>query len=131
MLISACPQPAICQTKGTDDEIFDLLHIINFHWTIAQFTVCTLQLISRNSVVQTVHFWESIDRDVCLFQNVHVLGLFDFTGSFAELGFLKLLLEDAPVLRIVGIIDKGLDRDVLKNLLKMRRASRDAEILIL
>lgn len=90
-----------------------------------------LKLISRNSVVQTVHFWESIDRDVCLFQNVHVLGLFDFTGSFAELGFLKLLLEDAPVLRIVGIIDKGLDRDVLKNLLKMRRASRDAEILIL
>lgn len=82
-------------------------------------------------MVQTVHFWESIDRDVCLFQNVHVLGLFDFTGSFAELGFLKLLLEDAPVLRIVGIIDKGLDRDVLKNLLKMRRASRDAEILIL
>ncbi|KAF6995918.1 hypothetical protein CFC21_012339 [Triticum aestivum] len=83
-----------------------------------------LKLISRNSVVPTVHFWESIDRDVCLFQNVEVLGLFDYTGSIAELGFLKLLLEDAPVLRKVGIIDKGLDRNVLKNLLKLEEHQR-------
>ncbi|KAI5018604.1 hypothetical protein ZWY2020_043492 [Hordeum vulgare] len=90
-----------------------------------------LKFISRNSVVPTVHFWESLNRDVCLFQNVDVVSLFNFTGSFAELAFLKLLLEDAPVLRKVRISDKGLDKDVLKNLLMMRRASRDAEILIL
>ncbi|VAH07451.1 unnamed protein product [Triticum turgidum subsp. durum] len=90
-----------------------------------------LKLISRNSAGPTVHFWESIDRDVCLFQNVEVLGLFDFTGSVAELGFLKFLLEGAPVLRKLGIIDKGLDRNVLKYLLKLRRTSKDAELLIL
>jgi hypothetical protein len=55
----------------------------------------------------------------------------NFTGSFAELGFLKLLLEDAPVLRKVIISDKGLDRGVFQNLLKMRRTSKEAEIVIL
>ena len=75
-------------------------------------------------MVPRVHFWESIDRDVCLFQNVELVGLFDFTGSFAELGFLKFLLEGAPVLRKLGIIDKGLDRNVLKNLLKLEEHQR-------
>jgi hypothetical protein len=58
--------------------------------------------------------------------------MIDFTGSSAELGFLKLILEDAPVLRKVEIKDKGkLGKDDFKNLLKMRRASKDAEIVIL
>ncbi|KAM0916284.1 hypothetical protein ACQ4PT_010352 [Festuca glaucescens] len=91
----------------------------------------SLKLISRNSVVPPVHFWESIDRHVCLFQNVHVVDMINFTASFAELAFLKLLLEDAPVLRKVKIRNKGLDRDVHKNLLKMRRTSKEAEIVIL
>jgi hypothetical protein len=58
--------------------------------------------------------------------------MIDFTGSSAELSFLKLILEDAPVLRKVEIEDKGkLGKDDFKNLLKMRRASKDAEIVIL
>ncbi|KAK1595152.1 hypothetical protein QYE76_048226 [Lolium multiflorum] len=90
-----------------------------------------LKLIPRNLMVPPVRFWESIDRHVCLFQNVHVVCMTNFTGSFAELGFLKLLLEDAPVLRKVIISDKGLDRGVFENLLKMRRTSNEAEIVIL
>ncbi|XP_047043697.1 F-box/FBD/LRR-repeat protein At1g13570-like [Lolium rigidum] len=90
-----------------------------------------LMLIPRNLMVPPVRFWESIDRHVCLFQNVHTVGMTNFTGSFAELGFLKLLLEDAPVLRKVIISDKGLDRGVFQNLLKMRRTSKEAEIVIL
>lgn len=91
-----------------------------------------LKLTSKKSMVLTVHLWESIDRQVCLFQNVHIFGIINFTGSCAERGFLKLILEDAPVLRKVEIKDNGnLGKDDLKNLLKMRRASKDAEIVIL
>ncbi|KAM0846120.1 hypothetical protein ACQ4PT_055884 [Festuca glaucescens] len=91
-----------------------------------------LKLTSKKPMVPTVHFWESIDHHVCLFQNVRVVGMINFTGSSAELAFLKLILEDAPVLRKAEIKDKGkLGKDDLKNLLKMRRASKDAEIVIL
>ncbi|KAM0846121.1 hypothetical protein ACQ4PT_055885 [Festuca glaucescens] len=91
-----------------------------------------LQLTSKKPMVPAVHFWESIDRHVCLFQNVRVVGMINFTGSGAELGFLKLILEDAPVLKKALIKDYGkLGKDDLKNLLKMRRASKDAEIVIL
>ncbi|XP_047042639.1 F-box/FBD/LRR-repeat protein At1g13570-like [Lolium rigidum] len=93
-------------------------------------TCIDLMLIPRNLMVTPVRFWESIDRHVCLFQKVHTVGMTNFTGSFAELGFLKLLLEDAPVLRKVIISDKGLDRGVFQNLLKMRRTSKEAEIVI-
>jgi hypothetical protein len=58
--------------------------------------------------------------------------MINFTGSSAELGFLKLILEDTLVLRKAEIYDKGkLRKDDLKNLRKMRRASKDAEIVIL
>ncbi|CAM0955486.1 unnamed protein product [Alopecurus aequalis] len=91
-----------------------------------------LKLRSKKSIVPTAHLWESIDRQVCLFQNVQVVGTINFTGSCAERGFLKFILEDAPVLRKVTIKDNGnLGKDDLKNLLKMRRASKDAEIVIL
>jgi fructose-1-phosphate kinase PfkB-like protein len=57
--------------------------------------------------------------------------MINFTGSGAELGFLKLILEDAPVLKRAFINDNGkLGKDDLKNLLKLRRASKDAEIVI-
>ena len=83
-------------------------------------------------MVPTVNIWGSIDRQVCLFQNIHAVGMINFTSSCAERGFLKLILEDAPVLRKVEIKDNGkLGKDALKNLLKMRRASNDAEIVIL
>nr|ACF87239.1 unknown [Zea mays] len=56
----------------------------------------------------------------------------NFTGSCAESGFLKLLLDDAPVLRSARIEDNNkLDKESLKRLLKMRRASKDAEIILL
>jgi fructose-1-phosphate kinase PfkB-like protein len=57
--------------------------------------------------------------------------MINFTGSGAELGFLKLILEDAPMLKRAFINDNGkLGKDDLKNLLKLRRASKDAEIVI-
>ncbi|KQK06252.1 hypothetical protein BRADI_2g25333v3 [Brachypodium distachyon] len=80
-----------------------------------------LKLISRNTIVSTANFWESINRQ-------------NFTGSSAELGFLKLLLGlgDAPVLRTVEIRGKKkLQEDAFKNLLKMRRASKDAKIVVI
>ncbi|KAL6619234.1 hypothetical protein ACP70R_034373 [Stipagrostis hirtigluma subsp. patula] len=72
-----------------------------------------LQLICRGSaIVPASHFWDSIDRQ--------------------ELGFLKLLLEDAPILRKVKIKDNGkLDVESLKHILKMRRTSKDAEVIVL
>lgn len=91
-----------------------------------------LKHTSKKSMVPPVHFWESIDHQVCLFQNVHAVCMINFSGSCAELGFLKLILEDAPLLRKVEIKDNvKLGKDDLKNLLKMRRASRNAEIVIL
>ncbi|XP_051200205.1 F-box/FBD/LRR-repeat protein At1g13570-like [Lolium perenne] len=88
-----------------------------------------LELTSKNPMVPTVHLWESIDG--CLFQNVRLVGMNNFTASSAELAFLKRILEDAPVLRKAEIRDKGkLGKDDLKSLLKMRRASKDAEIVI-
>jgi len=58
--------------------------------------------------------------------------MINFNGSRVELGLLKLILEDAPVLRKAEIEGNGkLRKDDLKNLLKMRRASKDAEIVIL
>uniref|UniRef100_A0ACD5TLT2 Uncharacterized protein n=1 Tax=Avena sativa TaxID=4498 RepID=A0ACD5TLT2_AVESA len=91
-----------------------------------------LRLTPKKPMVPTAHFWESTDRHVCLFQNLHVVCMINFTGSRVELGLLKLILEDAPVLRKAEIEGNGkLRKDDLKNLLKMRRASKDAEIVIL
>ncbi|KAK3135561.1 hypothetical protein QOZ80_5BG0420390 [Eleusine coracana subsp. coracana] len=91
-----------------------------------------LQLIYKGYAAPTSHFWDSIDRQVGLFRNLGVVVLINFAGSPAELGFLKLLLEEAPVLRKAQINDKGkLDTEALKHLLKMRRASKDAEIVFI
>ncbi|KQK06253.1 F-box/FBD/LRR-repeat protein At1g13570 [Brachypodium distachyon] len=88
-----------------------------------------LKLIYRKPIVCAL--WESIDHQVHVFQNVDAVGMINFTGSCAELGFLKLLLGDAPVLRRVEIRGKGkLREDAFKKLLKMRRASKDAEIVV-
>jgi hypothetical protein len=91
-----------------------------------------LQLVNRIGVTPTSHFWDSIDRQAGLFGNLDVVGLFNFAGSSAELGFLKLVLEEAPVLRKAQINDNGqLDTEALKHLLRMRRASKDAEIVVI
>jgi hypothetical protein len=95
-------------------------------------TVCALQLIYRGYGTSTSNFWDSIDHQAGLFNNLDTVALNNFAGSCAESGFLKLLLEDAPALRTVQIKDNNkLDKESLKRLLKMRRASKNAEVIIL
>jgi len=91
-----------------------------------------LQLIYRGYAAPTSNFWDSIHHQAGLFNNLDTVVLNNFAGSYAESGFLKLLLEDAPVLRIAQIKDNNkLDKESLKRLLKMRRASKDAEVILL
>ncbi|KAJ1262907.1 hypothetical protein BS78_09G144800 [Paspalum vaginatum] len=91
-----------------------------------------LKLMCRGYSVPTSTFWDSIDHQAGLFKNLDTIVMSNFTGSCAESGFVKLLLEDAPVLRTARIEDKNkLDKESLKLLLKMRRASKDAEVILL
>ena len=91
-----------------------------------------MQLIYRGYAAPTPNFWDSIHHQAGLFNNLDTVVLNNFGGSYAESGFLKLLLEDAPVLRIAQIKDNNkLDKESLKRLLKMRRASKDAEVILL
>jgi len=91
-----------------------------------------LQLIYRGYATPTSVFWDSIDHQAGLFNNLDTVVLNNFAGSCAELGFLRLLLEDAPMLRIAQIKDNNkLDKEYLKHLLKMKRASKDAEVILL
>lgn len=105
-----------------------LLHLMN----LRLLTFFTLQLMRRGCSSPTSNFWDSVDHQDCLFKNLYTLVMNNFTGSCAESGFLKLLLEDAPVLRSARIEDNNkLDNESLKRILKMRRASKDAEIILL
>ncbi|XP_039838332.1 F-box/FBD/LRR-repeat protein At1g13570-like isoform X2 [Panicum virgatum] len=91
-----------------------------------------LQLIYRGYATPTSVFWDSIDHQAGLFNNLDTVVLNNFAGSCAESGFLRLLLEDAPMLRIAQIKDNNkLDKESLKHLLKMKRASKDAEVILL
>lgn len=91
-----------------------------------------LQLMHRGYSAPTSNFWDSVDHQDCLFKNLYTVVMNNFTGSCAESGFLELLLKDAPVLRSARIEDNNkLDKESLKRILKMRRASKDAEIILL
>ncbi|KAL6609968.1 hypothetical protein ACP70R_034372 [Stipagrostis hirtigluma subsp. patula] len=92
-----------------------------------------LQLTYRGySTTPTSCFWDSMDPEVRLFNKLDVVCMTNFAGTYAELRFLKHLLEGAPILRKVQIEENGkLDRVTLKHLLKMRRVSKDAEVIVL
>lgn len=91
-----------------------------------------LQLVCRGNSAPTSNFWDSIDHGAGLFQNLDTVVMNNFAGSCAESGFLKLVLEDAPVLTTVQIKENDkLGKEHLKRLLRMRRSSKDAEIILL
>ncbi|WVZ98551.1 hypothetical protein U9M48_043980 [Paspalum notatum var. saurae] len=90
------------------------------------------ELMCRGYSVPSSTFWDSIDHQAGLFKNLDMVVMSNFTGSCAESSFLKLLLEDGPMLRTARIEDNNkLDKESLKQLLKMRRASKDAEVILL
>ena len=109
-------------------KILTLLHLMNLRLVI----IFALQLMHRGYSAPTSNFWDSVDHQDCLFKNLYTVVMNNFTGSCAESGFLELLLKDAPVLRSARIEDNNkLDKESLKLILKMRRASKDAEIILL
>jgi len=110
-------------------KILTLLHLMNLRLFLIIFT---LQLMHRGYSAPTSNLWDSVDHQDCLFKNLYTVVMNNFTGSCAESGFLELLLKDAPVLRSARIEDNNkLDKESLKRILKMRRASKDAEIILL
>ncbi|KAL2894739.1 hypothetical protein RDABS01_010648 [Bienertia sinuspersici] len=78
-------------------------------------------------------FWEENNHIESVFQNLRVVRLADIAGIRPELDFMKFLLANAPVLEKLTIKPASVDGEfgLLKELLRYRRASVQAEVIYL
>ncbi|XP_042504104.1 F-box/FBD/LRR-repeat protein At1g13570-like [Macadamia integrifolia] len=88
----------------------------------------------RDAIVPIMDQQKAKEQLECTFNKLRVVNIFRLLGMKMELEFIKFILANSPVLETMNIIlamngiDKGL---LLKELLRLKRASPQAEICVL
>ncbi|KAK9271362.1 hypothetical protein L1049_026952 [Liquidambar formosana] len=96
-----------------------------------------LEILARpedQAVVETVgSFWEEEDHWDCLFSQLRLVKIASISGIRSELDFINFVLANSPVLERMTVKPASLDGgwELLKELLRFRRASVRAEIIYL
>lgn len=96
-----------------------------------------LEMLARpeESIAKTGStFWEDKIHLDCMFDQLRVVRIIDIYGIRAELDFVKFLLAHSPVLERLTVKSASADgggMDLLKELLRYRRASVQAEVIYL
>ncbi|KAJ3690469.1 hypothetical protein LUZ61_019633 [Rhynchospora tenuis] len=78
-------------------------------------------------------FWEPIERKDCSFEHLQIVTIHDFLPSKPMLSFVRFVLSAAPNLIELTISEENsgvVDQTILKQLLRLKRVSSNAEIIV-